>query len=203
MGRIGSFSYQAPLGLTCNQQENVGAQGSTVCSWQLTEAQMSVTADYQFCFDATDSIGLQTERRCVLIKTSAPTTTTATTTTREPTTTTPELTTTTTTTTSTTTTTTTTTQRQRISSIWDCAIAVLDSPSAPSGFFRSIHVTNYSCAGRGTFDAFEATAGKQLDQADKAFYAWKKCYQCATGGDASLITAYDYDIITDSCGITF
>ena len=168
---------------------HVGAQGSTVCSWQLTEAQMSVTADYQFCFDATDSIGLQTERRCVLIKTSAPTTTT--TTTEEPTTTTQEP----------TTTTTTTTQRQRIGSIWDCAIAVLDSPSAPSGFFRSTHVTNYGCAGRGTFDAFEATAGKQLDQADKAFYAWKKCYQCATGGDASLITAYDYDIINDSCGM--
>ena len=106
-----------------------------------------------------------------------------------------------TTTTTSTTSTTTTTKRQRIGSIWDYAIAVLDSPLAPSGFFRSTHVTNYGCAGRGTFDAFEATAGKQLDQADKAFYSWKKCYQCATGGDASLITAYDYDITTDSCGM--
>ena len=184
IGTISSFSYQAPLGLICNQQPSDGAEGSTICSWQLTADQMNVE-DHQFCFDATDSVGLQTERRCIVIKTAQPTTTTTTSTT---------------TTTTTRTTTTTTTPPPPIRNIKECAAAILDAETAQAGFFRSQDVTDYGCAGRGTFEPFLPTAGMQLDTADHAFYSWKKCYQCATGGDSSLIVDYDYDLENDSCG---
>lgn len=182
VGTISFFTYQAPLGLTCT---TVDITGTITCSWTPSSDQLEIE-NHQFCFDATDSQGLLTERRCITIKTVEETTTTTSTTTS-------------TTTTSTTTTTTTTTPRPLIRNIFDCAFAVLDRNST-SSFFRSTDVIDYGCAGRGNFDAFAVTAGKQLDDADHAFYAWKKCYQCATGGDPNLVSDYDYDLETDSCG---
>ena len=160
-GSIDFFSYQAPLGLICTQAQSVVSAASTHCNWKLSDVQLNGQT-YPFCFDATDSAGLKTERRCIQIKTTTP-----------------------------------------IRNIWDCAIAVLDSPTATEGFFRTDNITNYGCAGRGLFDAFSVTEGKQLDTADKAFYAWKKCYQCATGVHASLVTDYDYNLENDSCGEFF
>ena len=158
VGTIGFFSYQGPLGLICT---NVDGNGSSACTWTPTADQLAVD-NHQFCFDATDSVGLLTERRCIVIETRAPI--------------------------------------PSPGNIMECAVAVLDGPNASPGFFTSADITDYGCAGRGTFDAFVTTAGKQLDEADHAFYAWKKCYQCATGGDPSLITDYVYDIENDSCG---
>ena len=74
-------------------------------------------------------------------------------------------------------------------------MAVLDAPGATG--FRSFQAQDYGCAGRGLFDPSAKTAGKQLDDADRAFYSWKKCYQCI-GVDA--ISDYDYDLDNDSCG---
>merc|ERR1711935_1122043 len=59
---------------------------------------------------------------------------------------------------------------------------------------------DYGCTGRGKFDAFSTTIGTPLDDVDRAFFAWKKCVQCASGGDKSAVGAYDYDVDNDSCG---
>ena len=61
--------------------------------------------------------------------------------------------------------------------------------------------TDYGCAGRGSFDAFSVTEGKQVDDVDKMFYTWKKCVQCAAHDSGSnLIPKYDYDAENDHCG---
>ena len=60
--------------------------------------------------------------------------------------------------------------------------------------------TDYGCTGRGEFDAFSTTIGTPVDDVDRAFFAWKKCVQCASGGDKSAVGAYDYDADNDSCG---
>jgi len=59
---------------------------------------------------------------------------------------------------------------------------------------------DYGCTGRGEFDAFSTTIGTPVDDVDRAFFAWKKCVQCASGGDKSAVGAYDYDADNDSCG---
>ena len=77
VGTISFFTYQAPLGLTCT---TVDATGTISCSWTPTADQFAVE-NHRFCFDATDSQGLLTERRCITIRTVEETTTTSTTTT--------------------------------------------------------------------------------------------------------------------------
>ena len=77
------------------------------------------------------------------------------------------------------------------------ANAVLDG-SGKRGFLAS-DATNYGCAGRGSFDPFAKTEGRQIDPADKAFQVWKTCLHCAIEDETS-IQAYDYDIHNDSCG---
>merc|ERR1711935_306140 len=39
---------------------------------------------------------------------------------------------------------------------------------------------DYGCTGRGEFDAFSTTIGTPVDDVDRAFFAWKKCVQCAS-----------------------
>ena len=134
--------------------------------------------------------------------TSTTTTSTTTTTTEEPTTTTNEPTTTSTMTTTTTTSTTTTektttTATAVITNTIEFATAYL---TGDNGTFHYTDAENYGCAGRGNFQPFEKTVGRQLDWADRAFYTWKKCVQCATGYDAGMIVPYEYYVNTDFCG---
>ena len=86
-----------------------------------------------------------------------------------------------------------------ISNVADLAQARL------TGRFKPSNALNYGCAGRGYFDPFDRTIGKQVDETDKAFYSWKKCVQCALSVDGATpssdpdIPAYQYDQRTDSC----
>ena len=157
-GPINGFSYQAPPGMTCTA---VDASGSSTCSWNMTAEQLA-TEQHSFCFEATDSLGLVTERRCLNIsgRGAAPVT-------------------------------------NNITNIAEMAAAVLDGSG--SNGFTAADGNDYGCAGRGSFDAFDTTAGHQIDTADKAFYAWKKCVQCAAGSAAN-VQPYDYDQANDSCG---
>ena len=66
-GSIQSFSYQAPVGLGCT---NVDSDGWIYCNWTLTEAQKKVE-EFQFCFSATDTNGLVSDRRCLRLLTGA------------------------------------------------------------------------------------------------------------------------------------
>ena len=59
-----------------------------------------------------------------------------------------------------------------ISNVADLAQARL------TGRFKPSNALNYGCAGRGYFDPFDRTIGKQVDETDKAFYSWKTCVQC-------------------------
>ena len=64
------------------------------------------------------------------------------------------------------------------------------------------NATDYGCAGRGSFNAFSVTEGKQVDDVDKMFYAWKKCVQCAAEDYGSnSIPKYDYDLDKNHCGM--
>ena len=65
--------------------------------------------------------------------------------------------------------------------------------------FKKSDVTDYGCAGRGTFDPFSKTKGKTIDKADRHFHKWKKCIQCAAGNKRE-IPEYKYDKLNDSCG---
>ena len=145
LGDILSFSYQAPLGLTCT---DVDSAGQVTCTWLPTEEQKK--SSHQFCFDAADSLGLKTSRRCISLMIGG-----------------------------------------KITNIDEMAQAVLPNPG---DWF------DYGCAGRGTFDPFSKTIGKQLDVGDRAFYSWKRCYNCASDGDASRVEPYEYDSDNDSCG---
>ena len=99
--------------------------------------------------------------------------------------------------------TTTTTTPPPITNVADMAQARL------TGRFKPSAALNYGCAGRGYFDPFDRTIGKQVDETDKAFYSWKKCVQCALSDDGVTplikpdggIPAYHYDERTDSCGM--
>ena len=59
---------------------------------------------------------------------------------------------------------------------------------------------DYGCAGRELFDPFAHTIGSHVDDVDAAFFAWKKCVQCASGNDKSNVLTYSYDVETDTCG---
>ena len=208
IGTIFKFDYQSPMGMTSSDLVTVNQDGSINCSWTLTPDQLSVEF-HGFCFTATDSVGLTTERRCIVIKGKNPppptTTTTTTSTTTTTTTTTTSTTTTSTTTTSTTTTSTTTTSTTTTSTtttsttttsttttsttttttttkkperfITDIHEMAAEFLNGPKGFFVS-NATDYGCAGRGHFDFKSKTFGKLVDDADRAFYTWKKCIQC-------------------------
>ena len=85
-----------------------------------------------------------------------------------------------------------------ITNITEMSTAVLDGSGKEK--FTATDGTDYGCAGRGTFDPFATTEGHIADTADRAFYVWKKCVQCATGNDPAKIEPYDYDQVNDSCG---
>ena len=77
--------------------------------------------------------------------------------------------------------------------------AVLDGSGARS--FTAADGEKYGCAGQGGYDPFTTTFGRQVDPADKAFYSWKKCIQCAVGNKKRFQSlSYDYDKENDSCG---
>lgn len=78
------------------------------------------------------------------------------------------------------------------------ALAILDG-TGDFGF-SAVDAIDYGCAGRGSFNAFSKTLGRQVDPVDKAFFIWKKCIQCATGEDEGMIQAYNFDLENDSCG---
>ena len=50
-----------------------------------------------------------------------------------------------------------------------------------NGTFKPEDAVDYGCSGRGFYDPFSATLGKHIDEADTAFYVWKKCIQCVLG----------------------
>jgi len=82
----------------------------------------------------------------------------------------------------------------KITNIAQMAAKELDG-SGKHGFTAS-NGHNYGCAGRGKYEAFTGTLGSAVDDNDRAFYAWKKCVQCAS---SSPVPAYDYDADSDSC----
>ena len=73
------------------------------------------------------------------------------------------------------TTTTSTTTLPTISKIDEMANYLLN------GTFKPEDAVDYGCSGRGFYDSFSATLGKHIDEADTAFYVWKKCIQCVLG----------------------
>ena len=54
VGTISSFSYQAPIGLTCTDADQ---NGESRCTWTPTPSQLKIE-EHQFCFSVTDSTGL-------------------------------------------------------------------------------------------------------------------------------------------------
>lgn len=62
-GSITGFSYQAPTGMNCTK---VNSAGSITCNWTLSAAQQKITS-HSFCYDATDNLGLVTNRQCLTI----------------------------------------------------------------------------------------------------------------------------------------
>lgn len=66
-GAISSFTYQAPVGLGCSQVDQFGY---VHCYWELTDEQRQIE-EFQFCFSATDSNGLVSDRRCLRLLTGA------------------------------------------------------------------------------------------------------------------------------------
>merc|ERR1711917_133693 len=87
IGTIFKFDYQSPIGMTSSDLVTVNQDGYLNLSWTLTPDQLKVEF-HGFCFTATDSVGLTSERRCIVIKGRNPptttTTTTSTTTTKKP-----------------------------------------------------------------------------------------------------------------------
>lgn len=78
-----------------------------------------------------------------------------------------------------------------ITNIFEMSDAFLDGSN---NSFDNSDVTDYGCAGRNTWDAFTPILGAPADEADKAFFKWKKCIQCATDayGDVAPYT-FDKD----------
>jgi hypothetical protein len=62
-GSIASFSYQGPSGMQCT---TVNGNGEITCNWTLTDAQQKIES-HSFCYDATDNLGLVTNRQCLTI----------------------------------------------------------------------------------------------------------------------------------------
>ena len=63
-GFIKSYSFEKPPLMSCTSPSQ---NGLVTCSWTPTEADKK-TEDHGFCFLATDSLGLTTERRCLTLK---------------------------------------------------------------------------------------------------------------------------------------
>ena len=91
---------------------------------------------------------------------------------------------------------------------WKCRTGLASSPSNTvemaqallTGPFTLSMAADYGCAGRGFFDPFAPTIGSHTDEIDGFFFMWKKCIQCATGNDESVIVPYSYNINDDTCG---
>lgn len=62
-GSITDFAYQGPSGLSCTK---VDSKGQITCNWTLSAAQQKIES-HSFCFDATDNLGLVTNRQCLTI----------------------------------------------------------------------------------------------------------------------------------------
>jgi hypothetical protein len=73
-------------------------------------------------------------------------------------------------------------------------------PKGKKKNFKMEDITDYGCAGRGTFDPFSKTLGKHMDHADNLFFVWKKCIQCAADKGSTTVPEYKYDEDTDDCG---
>ena len=89
---------------------------------------------------------------------------------------------------------TTTTTSEPVTNTLDMAKTVLN------GDFTPEMGQDYGCSGRGLFDPFAQTIGSHVDDVDAAFFAWKKCVQCASGNNKSNVLAYSYDVESDTCG---
>ena len=63
-GYIKSFSFEKPALMTCS---NPDSEGRCVCTWTPNDSDRQ-TLDHGFCFLATDSLGLTSERRCVTLR---------------------------------------------------------------------------------------------------------------------------------------
>ena len=63
-GSIKSFSYEKPARMACS---NPDQNGSVTCTWTPTDSERENT-DHGFCFLATDSLGLTSERRCITLR---------------------------------------------------------------------------------------------------------------------------------------
>ena len=63
-GYIKSYSFEKPALMTCT---NPDSNGSCTCTWTPNRADRQ-TRDHGFCFLATDSLGLTSERRCVTLR---------------------------------------------------------------------------------------------------------------------------------------
>ena len=63
-GYIKSFSFEKPALMTCS---NPDSDGRCVCTWTPNDSDRQ-TLDHGFCFLATDSLGLTTERRCITLR---------------------------------------------------------------------------------------------------------------------------------------
>ena len=87
--------------------------------------------------------------------------------------------------------------RTTITNIGDMASEMLIGP------FSVADANDYGCTGRGIFSPFDKTMGKPVDEADAAFYKWKKCIQCVRQGQEKTVPAYAYDKTTNSCGKFF
>ena len=87
---------------------------------------------------------------------------------------------------------------------WKCSNAVTNTlemaEALLTGNFTPEMGRDYGCTGRGLFDPFSQTIGNHVDHVDYAFYKWKKCVQCASGGDKSNVLTYSYDVESDTCG---
>ena len=64
-GYIKSYSFEKPGSMTCT---NPDQDGRCVCRWTPTDSDRQIL-DHGFCFLATDSFGLTTERRCITLRT--------------------------------------------------------------------------------------------------------------------------------------
>ena len=63
-GVIKSYSYEKPARMTCSSPDQ---NGNVTCTWTPTDSEREKT-DHGFCFLATDSMGLTSERRCITLR---------------------------------------------------------------------------------------------------------------------------------------
>ena len=63
-GIIKSFSFEKPAQMSCSSPDQ---NGSVTCNWTPSDSEREIT-DHGFCFLATDSLGLTSERRCITLR---------------------------------------------------------------------------------------------------------------------------------------